>query len=110
MTQNRCVTERWLELVGACNVRDLGGLPLRDGGVTRSGALLRADALDGLGAEDVAALADAFGLRHVIDLRSEGERIERGRGPLGDRDVVYTEVEVVPNDALGKRQAAREKR
>jgi protein-tyrosine phosphatase len=104
------VTERWIELVGACNVRDLGGLPLRDGGVTRSGVILRADALDGLGSDDVATLTDTFGLRHVIDLRSEGERIERGRGPLGDRDVTYTEVEVVPSDALGARQSAREER
>jgi protein tyrosine/serine phosphatase len=72
--------------------------------------ILRADALDGLEADDVAALADSFGLRHVIDLRSEGERLERGRGPLGERSVTYTEVEVVPSDALGARQAAREAR
>ena len=104
------VTERWIQLAGACNVRDLGGLPLRDGGVTRSGVVLRADALDGLTADDVTALADAFGLRHVIDLRSDGERVERGRGLLGDRVVAYTEVEVVPSDALGARQAAREER
>ena len=104
------MTERWIELVGACNVRDLGGLPLRDGGVTRSGIVLRADALDGLGPDDVVALADTFGLRHIIDLRSEGERLERGRGPLGERDITYTEVEVVPSDLLGARQAAREQR
>ena len=103
------MTERWFELVGACNVRDLGGLPLRDGGVTRSGVILRADALDGLDAADVVSLlADTFGLRHVIDLRSDGERVERGRGPLGERRVTYTEVEVVPSDALGTRQSARE--
>ena len=104
------MTERWIELVGACNVRDLGGLPLRDGGVTRSGVILRADALDGLGPEDVVTLADTFGLRHIIDLRSEGERLERGRGLLGERTVTYTEVEVVPSDLLGARQSAREER
>lgn len=104
------MTERWIELVGACNVRDLGGLPTKDGGVTRSGVVLRADAVDGLCDADVVALADTFGVRHVIDLRSEGERLERGRGLLGDRDVLYTEVEVVPTDALGARQSAREER
>ena len=109
-TETARVTERWIQLAGACNVRDLGGLPLRDGGVTRSGVVLRADALDGLTADDVTALADAFGLRHVIDLRSDGERVERGRGLLGDRVVAYTQVEVVPSDALGARQAAREER
>ena len=104
------MTERWIELVGACNVRDLGGLPLRGGGVTRAGVILRADALDALDTDDVVTLADTFGLRHIIDLRSAGERMERGRGPLGDRDITYTEVEVVPRDALGARQAARERR
>ena len=111
MTQNRRVmTERWIPLAGAANVRDLGGLRLRDGGETRSGVVLRSDALDGLTVEDVVALADAYGLRHVIDLRSDGERFERGRGLLGERGVVYTEVEVIPSDVIGTRQSDREER
>ena len=75
--------DRWLALEGAHNVRDLGGLPTVDGGVTRHGVLLRSDALDLLSDADVDVLSNTFGLRHVIDLRSSSERAERGRGPLG---------------------------
>ena len=104
------MNDRWIELAGACNVRDLGGLPLRHGGATRSGVLLRADALDGLTDDDVLALIESFGLRHVVDLRSQGERRERGRGPLGDHPITYTEVEVISNGVLGARQSARKQR
>ena len=38
----------WVDLEGAVNVRDLGGLPLAGGGVTAPGVLLRSDNLQGL--------------------------------------------------------------
>jgi len=47
---------RWIDLDGAVNVRDLGGIPTRDGGVTRHGRILRADNLQGLTPADVARL------------------------------------------------------
>jgi len=65
--------QRHLEWEGCFNVRDLGGLPTADGRTTRSGAVLRADALDGLTAAGRAALT-AHGIRTVIDLRSDDER------------------------------------
>lgn len=102
--------DRWIGVRGAHNVRDLGGLPLggHDGATTSTGALYRADALDGLTADDLALLHDGLGIRHVVDLRSATERAERGRGLLGDVDgIVYTEVEVIPTDLMGARQAAR---
>jgi protein tyrosine/serine phosphatase len=58
---------------GCFNVRDLGGLPTTDGRITRWGALVRADALDGLSEDGWAALA-AHGVRTVIDLRNDDER------------------------------------
>ncbi|MFD2350275.1 tyrosine-protein phosphatase [Nonomuraea ferruginea] len=39
---------RWIDLDGAVNVRDLGGIPTRDGGVTQFGRILRSDNLQGL--------------------------------------------------------------
>ena len=33
--------QRWVQFEGLDNVRDIGGLPLRDGGATRFGQLLR---------------------------------------------------------------------
>ena len=97
---------RWIELEGAHNVRDLGGLPAA-GGRTRDGVLLRSDALDQLTAADVERLVGDVGLAHVVDLRSATERIERGRGPLGATPVRYTEVEVIGPDDLARRAAAR---
>jgi protein-tyrosine phosphatase len=64
---------RRLDWDGCVNVRDLGGLPVAGGGVTRWGAAVRADALDRLTAAGWAALW-AHGVRTVIDLRDAGER------------------------------------
>lgn len=73
---------RWIDLAGAVNVRDLGGLPTRDGGVTRSGRILRADNLQGLTEADVSRLVGDLKLRHVVDLRSTPEVTLEGPGPL----------------------------
>lgn len=105
---DQATDDRWLTMEGAHNVRDLGGIRLAGGGMTRRGRLLRADALDALTTADVALLAGTFGLRHVVDLRSSTERAERGRGPLGTVEgLAYTEVEVIPIDALARRRDAR---
>ncbi|ABW13155.1 protein tyrosine/serine phosphatase [Parafrankia sp. EAN1pec] len=63
---------QWIELTGAHNVRDLGGLPAA-GGTVRPGVLLRGDNLDSLTIEDIALLRDRVGLRGVVDLRAPFE-------------------------------------
>jgi protein-tyrosine phosphatase len=63
---------RWVDLSGAHNVRDLGGLPAASGTV-RPRVLLRGDNLDNLTADDIALLGDEIGLRGVIDLRAPFE-------------------------------------
>ncbi|WP_336245482.1 tyrosine-protein phosphatase [Nonomuraea sp. SYSU D8015] len=73
---------RWIDLEGAVNARDLGGLPTRDGGVTRSGRIFRADNLQGLTPRDVDLLVGELNLRHVVDLRSNAEVALEGPGPL----------------------------
>jgi protein-tyrosine phosphatase len=60
---------------GCLNVRELGGLPTRDGGETRFGAVVRADSVHQLSEEGWQALVD-HGIRTVIDLRGEHEREE----------------------------------
>ena len=65
--------DRDLEWEGCFNVRDLGGLPTTAGRVTRRGAVVRADTLDGLIAAGRAALV-AHGVRTVVDLRNDDER------------------------------------
>jgi protein-tyrosine phosphatase len=73
---------RWIELDGAVNVRDLGGLPTLDGGRIGRQRLLRADNLQGLSPADVSRLVDEVGLSTVVDLRSTTEVDSEGPGPL----------------------------
>lgn len=80
---------RWIDLSGAVNVRDLGGLPTEDGGYTAEGRVLRADNLQGLSRADVAHLVDERGLRTVIDLRSTSELASEGPGPLAEVQSVH---------------------
>ena len=72
----------WIELQGAVNVRDLGGLPTEDGRETVTGRLLRADNLQELSAADVRKLVRDIGVTTVVDLRSTAEVISEGPAPL----------------------------
>jgi protein-tyrosine phosphatase len=65
--------ERVLHWEGCFNARDLGGLPTRDGGHTRRGALVRSDQLSSLTANGWSALHQ-YGIRTVIDLRDDESR------------------------------------
>jgi protein tyrosine/serine phosphatase len=69
----RATRGRDLDWEGCFNARDLGGLPVLEGGVTRRGALVRADALSDLTVAGWAAL-QSHGIRTVIDLRNDDER------------------------------------
>ena len=70
------LSQRDLEWEGCYNVRDLGGLPTVQGGVTRFGALVRSDNPWKLTAEGLRAMR-AHGVRTVVDLRHEIEIAER---------------------------------
>jgi len=72
----------WIELEGAANVRDLGGLVTQDGGETVGGRLLRGDNLQELSPSDVAKLVGDIGLTTVVDLRSMAELVSEGPAPL----------------------------
>ena len=72
----------WIELEGAVNVRDLGGLPATDGGTTVAGRLLRSENLQDLTPGDVARLVDEIGVSTVVDLRSTNEVTIEGPAPL----------------------------
>ena len=69
----------WIELEGAANARDLGGLLTTDGGKTVGGRLLRSDNLQELSPADVAILVQEVGLTTVVDLRSTAELTAEGR-------------------------------
>jgi hypothetical protein len=70
--------ERRISLEGCFNFRDLGGYRTSDGRTVRWRRLFRADALHRLTEADLAQLA-RLGLATVIDLRTNGEVIDRGQ-------------------------------
>lgn len=72
----------WIDLEGAVNVRDLGGLPTVDGGELAGRRLLRADNLQDLTSSDVATLVRDIGVSTVVDLRSSNELKSEGPAPL----------------------------
>lgn len=77
---------RFLPLVGTMNARDLGGLPLADGGTTRSGVFFRSDVPLALESADLEEL-ERLGLTTVIDLR-QPEELQRDPSSLVGRDGV----------------------
>lgn len=86
----------WIDLEGAANVRDVGGLPTVDGRTTRSGVLIRADNLQGLSEADVSRLVDQLHLRTVLDLRSTGEVHLTGPGPLKGAGLAHHHLSLIP--------------
>lgn len=67
-----------------CNVRDLGGLPIADGGGRlRRGVLLRGDDPGRGTRERRQALQEELGIRHVLDLRTAAE-VPKGLESLSD--------------------------
>ena len=75
-------TPHWIDLDGAANVRDVGGLPTDDGGTTAFNRLIRADNLQGLSPADIRRLVDGHGVRTVADLRTGVEVSSEGPGPM----------------------------
>jgi protein tyrosine/serine phosphatase len=87
----------WIELDGAVNVRDLGGLPTEDGGKTADARLLRADNLQELTPADIATLVGEIGVTTVVDLRSWDELASEGPAPLdGVAGVLHAHHPVLP--------------
>ncbi|MGI5127747.1 tyrosine-protein phosphatase [Pseudonocardia sp. CA-107938] len=75
------IDDRLLPLDGVDNARDVGGLPLRGGGRTRYGVLLRTanPSHEHLTPADLAYLVEEYGLRLVLDLRRPDEIELNGR-------------------------------
>jgi protein-tyrosine phosphatase len=83
---------------GCLNVRDLGGLPTRDGGTTRSGAIVRSDSVRQLSEDGWQALVD-HGVRTVLDLRDDHERDD---DPPAEMPVDVVHVPFFADDQAGR--------
>jgi protein-tyrosine phosphatase len=81
--------QRWIELEGADNTRDLGGLAVAGGGRTRFRRLLRAGTLQDLTSADVRYLTEILGIRTVVDLRLTDEAAREGSALSGIPTVRY---------------------
>ena len=92
--------DRWVQVEGSSNVRDLGGLPLTGGGETAYGVVYRSDTLQ----EWTPADREAWrrrGLGLVVDLRTPLEAEQEGRGPLVDAgEVRYLNAPLLPDEAV----------
>jgi hypothetical protein len=64
--------ERHLAWDGCANVRDLGGHPTEDGGLTTFGAVVRADSVRRLSESGWRQLVD-YGIERIVDLRFHDE-------------------------------------
>jgi protein tyrosine/serine phosphatase len=96
---------RWVRLDGVENVRDLGGVPLRGGGRTAFGQLLRCARLAEATEADVEFLTEKYGVRTVIDLRTPREVEKDGPSPLELAGVRTEHLSVLPE---GQRPLPRE--
>jgi protein-tyrosine phosphatase len=81
---------RALDWDGCENVRDLGGLPLEQGGETRSGVLVRSDNVRKLTDAGWASLAD-HGVTRIVDLRLP-EELDNDPPRELDLDVVHVSL------------------
>lgn len=89
---------------GMFNYRDVGGMPAA-GGSIRHGVLCRSDALGGLTAKGLAALA-ASPVGTVVDFRTVAERqMSPDRLPT-ERDITLIELPITPGAAAGAAKAA----
>lgn len=89
-THNRRMDEvrsRWVEFCEIDNVRDLGGLPLRNGGHTRFGVVYRSSTPQQLTEADAKKLVAEIGVRTLIDLRIPDEVEREGYGLMAQQDV-----------------------
>ena len=75
---------------GCVNVRDLGGIPTEDGGVTRSGSVIRSDNLGALTDAGWRALED-HGVTRIVDLRWPEEQADDPPRTV-DVEVVHVSV------------------
>ncbi|HEV2371103.1 MAG TPA: tyrosine-protein phosphatase [Streptosporangiaceae bacterium] len=87
-----------IELDGAYNVRDLGGLPTEGGSQTRYGLLYRGDSLDAISPHDQDTLFHQLGIGVVVDLRT---RPEVAPAAWRDGSVQYYQFPLISERKMG---------
>ena len=96
-----------LDVQGTYNIRDLGGLPIVNGGMTRRHKFIRAGNLDQLPLSSQKQLID-YGVKTVIDLRDEWEVQQYPNVFAQSSDVTYRNLPLI-GDHLTHSDAWEEK-
>lgn len=87
--------ERELSIEGMSNVRDLGGLPTRDGKKVKAGVVVRSDNPKGMTEQGHIDLMTVVGPRTMIDLRIEVE-VEHDGYTIKDESVTVVNFPMLP--------------
>lgn len=87
--------ERELSIEGMSNVRDLGGLPTRDGKKVKAGVVVRSDNPKGMTEQGHIDLMTVVGPRTMIDLRIEVE-VEHDGYTIRDESVTVVNFPMLP--------------
>ena len=88
-----------ISLEGVLNVRDWGGIPLKDGRKVKPGALIRAGRLSQMTDADKEILFDQWKVTTILDLRNDLE-VEEHPDPVQE-GVKYVQVPIFPGIASG---------
>ncbi len=94
-TPDAAAPNRFLDLDGPLNFRDLGGYPVGPDRFVRTGLLFRSDGLDTLTPGDAHQLLHGVGLSTVVDLRSEEELARTGSSLLERGGVTVYHLPIV---------------
>jgi protein tyrosine/serine phosphatase len=88
------MNQRILDWDGCINVRDLGGIPTREGGLTRRGAIVRSDTPSRLTPAGWTSLYD-YGIRTIITLSTLGHEEKElfFTSPFSDIEVFLVAIE-----------------
>ncbi len=90
---------RTLALTGTYNFRDIGGYESATGDVVRWGQVFRSDSPHQLTEEDMEQVR-SLGIRTILDLRSEKERLGTGTGLIHDEPEMR--IEHIPFGRIGE--------
>jgi protein-tyrosine phosphatase len=98
--------ERKIDLEGCVNFRDLGGYPASHGRQLRWRILYRSDALHALSAADVVRFRDDLGITEIVDLRSNAELENEGRGRLESEPIAFHHLPLFSSHSMSAKHAA----
>ena len=81
--------QRFIQLEGCFNFRDLGGYATGDRRTVRWGRLFRSDAMHFMTPDDLGYLQNDLGVVTVLDLRNSEEVQQDGLGAIGESTLRY---------------------